>query len=83
MTSLRTLGGDAKGGDVVGEIVGDGGVPNDRNADLRQAQAEPLAIGVEILARGQFGADRDDFRFHARTQAPTMSAAIGGGEGRR
>ena len=46
------------------EVVGDGGVPADRNADLRQALTQPLAVRVEILPTGDLAADRNDFGFH-------------------
>src|SRR5581483_9750884 len=61
---VGAAGGDAKGGDVLVEVVGDGGVPVDGDADLGQAQAEPLAVGVEVLAARQFAADGEDFGFH-------------------
>ena len=50
--------------DVGVEVVGDGGVPADGDADLGEAPAEPLAVGVEVLPAGQFAADGDDFGFH-------------------
>ena len=68
--------GDAEGGDVVVEVVGDGGVPADGDADLGQPPAEPLAVGVEVLAAGQLAADGEDFGFHY-----SWSSTIGLGDG--
>src|SRR5207244_4054378 len=59
-------GGDADGFNVSAEVVGDGGVPADGDADLGEAPAEPLAVGVEVLAAGQLAADGDDFCFHGK-----------------
>src|SRR5262249_61889881 len=46
------LRGDAEGGDVVVEVVGNGGVEADRDADLREPAAEPLRARVEVLPAG-------------------------------
>ena len=58
------LTGDADRLEIVGQVVGDGRVPADRDADLRELQAEPLAVGIEVLAGRQLGADGDDFCLH-------------------
>src|SRR5262249_61021997 len=60
---VAALCGEAEGGDVVVEVVGDGGVPADGDAALGEAAAEPLAVGVEVLAAGDLAADGDDFCF--------------------
>ena len=56
--------GDAKGLDVVVEIVGDGGMPTHGDADFGQPLAQPLGVGIQVLPAGEFAADRDDFSFH-------------------
>ena len=66
----------AKHGDVVGQVVGDGGVEADRDADLGEPAAEPLAVGVEVLAAGQFAADRDDFGFHDEKSLTGMGRSV-------
>ena len=55
---------DTKRVDVFLKIVRECRVPVNGDADFRETQAKPLAIGVEILARRELGADGDDFRFH-------------------
>src|SRR6266851_3576409 len=62
----RPIGCDSKSGDIVFQIIGDGGVPADRDADLRQAPAQPLAVGVQVLAACQLTADGNYFCFHMR-----------------
>ena len=57
--------------DVVVEVVGDGGVEADGDADLGEPAAEPLAVGVEVLAAGEFAADGEDFGFHVVTARGT------------
>ena len=63
----ETAGGDHEIGPLRGDVerlevrvgvVGDGRVPADGDADLGEPQAEPLAVGVEILAGRDLGADR-------------------------
>jgi hypothetical protein len=39
-------------------------VPADRNTDLGQALAEPLAVRIQVLTAGQLAADGEDFCFH-------------------
>ena len=81
--ALFPAGGDAERLRVGVEVVGDGGVPADGDADLGEAAAEPLAVGVEVAAAGQLAADGDDFRFHerrvppARVPGPSAAAYIG------
>ena len=65
---IRALCREGEHGDVVGHVVGNGGVERDRDADLRQPAAQPLAVGVEVLPAGQFGTNRDDFDFHVRSR---------------
>src|SRR5690606_27728508 len=55
--------------------VGDGGVEPDRDADLGELPAEPLAVRVEVLAAGQFAADRQDFCFHGLEMGLIRAAA--------
>ena len=58
------LHGDAQGGNVVVEIVCDGGVEPDRDTQLRKPPRQPLAVRVQVLSAGHLTADREDFRFH-------------------
>jgi hypothetical protein len=47
-------------------------VEHHRYAEFFEALAEPLAVGVQPLATGQFVTDRDHFRPHPNV-APTSS----------
>jgi len=38
-------------------------MPSRLHSDFRQFPAEPLAVRVQICARGKFASDRDNFRF--------------------
>src|SRR5262249_10283529 len=67
----------AEGGDVVVEIIGDGRVPADRHADLGEAQAQPLTVGVEILPAGQLASDGEDFRLHCWSSVHQPAAPAG------
>ena len=49
---------------VGGHAVGDGGVKQHGNAEIGELQTEPLAVGVQLLAAGQLGADGNNFRLH-------------------
>ena len=61
---IGTLAGCPHNGDVVGQVIGHGGVEADRDADLGEPAARPLAVGIEVLAAGDLAADRDDLGFH-------------------
>ena len=61
---LRPIDRRAEHGDVVFQVVADGRVEGDRDADLAQPLAEPLAIGVQPLAAGQLVANGNDFGTH-------------------
>src|SRR5262249_30441880 len=56
-------------GDVVLQIIRDGGVEGDRYADLGEPAAEPLRVGVQALAAGELAADGDDLGLHGDTRA--------------
>src|SRR3954467_8629961 len=47
----------------------------DRDAQLAQPLADPLAVGVERLPADQLAPDRDDLRFHRPTISPAVVSA--------
>ena len=56
--------------DVGRQVVGDRRVIEDANAQFSQPLAEPLTVGVQPLAAGQFVADGDDFSYHGHPRPP-------------
>ena len=58
------FGGDSKRVDIFVEIVPQGRVKPDGNAERGEFAAQPLAIRVERLSTDKFATDRDDFGFH-------------------
>src|SRR5262249_11031095 len=71
--------GDLEAGDVVGEVVGDGGVEPDLDADLGELAAEPLSVRVEGLAGGQLAADGDGLGLHGAGLGSVLNCRRGGG----
>src|SRR5262249_49381422 len=57
-------GGKLEGGNRVGKVVADGGVPANGDTEGGEAAAEPGAVGIDVLAAGQFAADGKDFGGH-------------------
>src|SRR5262249_51162140 len=69
------FGRDANGRYIVIQIIGDRGVKADHDAQLRQALAEPLAVGVEVLTAGEFAADGKDLGFHCLSSVIRVCSA--------
>ena len=63
---IGPLDGAAEDVDARLQLVADGGVIEDADAQLAQSLAEPLRVGVEELSAGDFVANGEDLGVHRR-----------------
>ena len=60
--------------DVLVQVVSNRGMKTNGEALSKKLPAEPLAVGIEITPRRQFGADGDEFDFHRDSIGSTQGA---------
>src|SRR4029077_20979384 len=62
---ISPVGCDTEGRYVLIKVIGQRGMKSNGEAMSKKLPAQPLAVGIQVTARGEFGADGDDFDFHS------------------